>query len=112
MFVKEAELLKELAEAEEALAKGEDGALERFEELQQKAQDGDALNMEALVDRVAQQMGFGEADLDALVASFSVAGGRCASGWPKFCSRGRMSYCWMSRRTTWTWKVWNGSRLF
>ena len=27
--------------------------------------------MEALVDRVAQQMGFGEADLDALVASFS-----------------------------------------
>ena len=58
MFVKEAELLKELSEAEEALAKGEDGALERFEELQQKAQDGDALNMEPLA-RVVQQMGRG-----------------------------------------------------
>ena len=47
VFVKEAELLKELSEAEDALAKGEDGALEKFEELQQKAQDGDALNIEA-----------------------------------------------------------------
>ncbi len=47
VFVKEAALLQELAEAEDALAKGEDGALEKFEELQQKAQDGDALNMEA-----------------------------------------------------------------
>jgi len=46
VFVKEAELLRELSEAEDALAAGEDGALEKFEELQQKAQDGDALNIE------------------------------------------------------------------
>ena len=71
VFVAEKALLEELSQAEAALTAGEDGALEAFEELQQKAQDGDALIVDTLVDKVAQQMGFGEADLDALVASFS-----------------------------------------
>ena len=71
VFSEEAELLAALAEAETRLTAGEDGALEAYEELQQRAQAGDALKIEANVDRVAVQMGFGEADLDALVASFS-----------------------------------------
>ena len=50
---------------------GEDGALAEFEALQERAGELDAYQVEGKVEKVAAQMGFGEADLDALVASFS-----------------------------------------